>query len=172
LIIAVGHTREYMDNMLGLLPDVPVFKVFNGADPHDDELHAPNHSTGRDIAMMKAGLDATGWDRAVFINDSVKRIDPRFWDAEGDIVGGANLSSWVDYANCDSMALAFHKARGRNLLFVRTSIFKMTANLFNQLWDKAGQSAQTFEKATLTTTAYVNIVPHTWLMDNNLAKYV
>ena len=161
-----------MNNMLGLLPDVPVFKVFNGADPYDDELIVPNHPTGRDIAMMKAGLDATGWDKAVFVNDAVKYIDPRFWDAEGDIVGGANLSSWVDYDKCDPAVLAYHKAKGRKIMFIRTSIFKMTAKLFNQLWSESNQNAQAFEKSTIKINAEINVVPHTWLIDNNLVNSV
>ena len=172
MIIAVGHTREHMDNMLDLLPNVPVFKVFNGPDPREDELPVFNHPTGRDVAMYKAGLDATGWDRAVFVNDAVKYIHPGFWDAAGDIVGGPNLSSWVDYDKCSPRELVFHQNRGRKVLFLRTSIFKMTARLFNQLWNKAGQNAQRFEKSTLTTGAKANIVPNTWLIDNNLIRFI
>ena len=171
MIIAVGHTKRYMDNMLGLLPDVPVFKVFNGKGHYPGALHVPNHYTGRDIAMMKSGLDATGWDSAVFINDSVIYIDPRFWDAEGDIVGCANFSSWVDYDKCTSSEIKYHKKKGRKPLFIRTPIFKMTARLFNQLYSRASHNAQAFEKLTLKTDANVNFIPGGWLIDNNLAKY-
>lgn len=172
MIIAVGHTRRYMDALFEMLPDVPVFKVYNGPDPRPDELHVENHRTGRDIAMMKAGLDATGWKRATFLNDAIRYIDHRFWDAEGDIVGVANLSSWVDYDKCSPSELAFHVARGREPMFVRTSGFKMDADRFNEIWSRAHNNAQLFEKRTLTTDAKVNFVPPEWVVDNNTILYL
>lgn len=161
-----------MDAMLDLLPEAVVFKVFNGKEPREDELVVSNLKEGRDVAMYKAGLDATGWDYAVFVNDDMQYIAPEFWDAEGHIVGAPNLSTWVDYDKCDERALAHHLKRGRDLKFIRTSCFKMRADLFNALWEKSGHVANTFEKATLSTKFEANVVPHEWLIDSNIRPYL
>ena len=162
-----------MDNLLSLLPEnATVFKVFNGKDPKEGELRVRNCKQGRDVAMYKAGLDATGWDYAAFVNDDMQHIDPGFWEATGDIVGCPNLSTWVDYDKCDDKARAHHEKRGRELLFIRTAAFKMGAELFNRLWSESQGVANAFEKATLSTGADPNVLPPDWLIDSNIARYL
>ena len=183
-IIAVGHTSWKMKRLLAMIaqsnPGVPyeLYTVYNG-EGFTPDLQVPNNMQGRDIAMYCAGLQQVKDDWAFFLNDDVCHLDDGWllfasiWMKKGyDCVGcQPNLSHWVDYDQLNPQDLEFHKRRGRELQFVRTSHFAATRQWFIEGYQAAYGNAQAFEKGTLR--GRVAFFPRVdWIYDGNTKPYV
>ena len=179
-IVAVGHTDWKMARLCAILPtDALAVRVFNGEQPFEGAIHRLTNA-GRDVGMYRAGLDALGCDRAAFLNDDVEHVSPDFWtqarefcrgEDAAQIVGVANLLSWVDLGKCKGATLRRALADSRVPRFIRTSAFLATRAAFDQLWTLCRGSAQRFEKSTLQVTPHRFMQPIAF-WDSNVAPFI
>ncbi len=183
-VIAVGHTHTKFSNLLSLIPDeYTVVRVFNGENKRDDSFYMPNDPLGRDVSMYKKGVDmCPGENRFVFLNDDVQHLSREWWKLAHmflyewkqtpDVVGVANLSSWVDKDKLDGHSKRHAISQGTQPMFIRTSAFMATKGHFYNVYAESEGNAQTFEKGSLVNANRAHLIPPQWAYDSNVAKYV
>jgi len=176
-LVIVGHTKEKMDYVCSLIPEkhTPI-RIFNGGDYENAVL--TENSRERDIGMYTVGLSYfPEEDTFTFINDDVKYLGQEFWkevdsfDGSTDIIGVANLSSWVPYDRCTKVELDRALNQGRELRFIRTSAFISTRICFQRLWKEANGNPQKIEKSTIKYHRY-KLIPPSEAYDSNIEKFI